>query len=720
MKKDSALWRLARRHHVETSHVDAAGRSRDASDETVMGVLRALGEPIEHPSEAQSFLDRELEHETRALLLPAVLVAWDGEIAPVVLGARDTVAVELALEDGGDGTELVRLEARGAATVLVGHGRLPHGIHELTVSSLKPWLGRVRGERPRKEPHHVKMISSPSRAPAPSPRTWGVFAPTYGLTDDCSHDGGHLGCLERFGVFAGAHGASYVATLPILAAYSRGDDPDGQAAPYSPVSRMWWNEGYLDPAKVPELALIAQTWPDWREAVGDKAATTDRSAAVRCADAAARASRLRPILPAAARLIDKVGGARRSAYTAFLAQRPGVVKYARFRAACEKSGTEWRQWPARWRAGVIEDHEIDAEAVSAHLYAQFATDAQIAATAAKVRASGAGIMLDLPVGCRGDGFDPWAYPQSFASGATIGAPPDIFFSSGQDWGFPPLHPEGERCSGYEVTSAALRHLLGHAAALRLDHAAGLARLWWIPDGMSAAEGAYVRYRPEELIALCCLEASRRGVALMGEDLGTVEASLTTRLSDHGIAGMHVAVFDLDSDDAHPMEPLSPKRGSMALVDTHDTATFAAWFTGLDILERARLQPTSSDDEHSESTRVERARRARAVSILVDRLVASHLLSSEATSDPEAVHEALCVELAQSKAGIVMLNIEDCWAELDPQNVPGTTTEHLNFCRMFQLDLPRIENDERVLATFRQMRLARPRRTDHDVSDERAR
>ncbi len=320
-----------------------------------------------------------------------------------------------------------------------------------------------------------------------------------------------------------------------------------------------------------------------------------------------------------------------------------------------------------------------------------------------MRQSGAGIMLDLPVGCRADGFDPWAYPESFTDGVTIGAPPDMFFRSGQNWGSRPLDPEGERRSGYAVTDGALRHLLRHAAALRLDHAMGLARLWWIPDGMTAAEGAYVRYRSEELIALCCLEAWRHDASLVGEDLGTVERSFTDSLGDHGIAGMHVAVFDLEAVDADPMEPLSPRPGSVALVDTHDTATFAGWFTGHDIDERTRLGLAEAG-----SAGTERRRRDASKRVLVDRLVASDLLAESDVHDARAVHEGLALELAESDAGVVILNLADCLGELEPQNIPGTTREHANFSRVLPESLDEIERDARVLETFRKMSETRPR------------
>ncbi|MHB8435130.1 MAG: 4-alpha-glucanotransferase [Acidimicrobiales bacterium] len=697
----SPLQRLAALHRVETSYLDAFGHYRAASEETLVGVLQALGEPIESAADALRILDGEtnsaLAERTK---LPVVVVAWEGDLGAVVVGpsdARQGLAVELALEDGGDTEDLVSLEVRGRYTYAIAATRLPLGIHHLAVGTRKASLSNARrpGMSGSVELDEITIISAPVRSSSVGPRAFGIFAPLYALHEGSS--GADFGSLERLGRFAAACGAAYVATLPMLSELSRAEDPEGRPSPYSPISRMWWNEAYLDLTRLPELTGCAQVD---RLTQGFLPGTAADSAP-QSIDLGRRSEAIRPLLATAATRLLESGSGRRRLFEAFLTARPEVMHYARFRAACEKSGPQPAMWPEEWKGGLISDRTVDPEAVRAHAYAQFATDEQLAAAADAMKSAGTGIMLDLPVGCRSEGFDPWAFPDSFALGATIGAPPDHFFSSGQDWGFRPLHPEGERLSGYQVTGGALRHLLVHAAALRLDHAMGLARLWWIPSGLAPSEGAYVRYRSDEMIALCCLEAWRQGACLVGEDLGTVESSLTGALTEHGIAGMHVAIFDAETEQAHPMEPLSPRSGSVALVDTHDTAPFAAWFTGWDLHQRVSLGLLDHDTAESEWSRRLRARRT-----LLDRLTASELLDEKRADDPVAVHQALATELARSDAGLVIINLEDCWGELDPQNIPGTTVEHENFCRTLALGLDEIERDAKVLRVLRSVQQAR--------------
>jgi len=669
---------LASAHGIETVYEDAFGNRREVGAETVCRLLGALGQPVGGPAEAEAILAAALDRSRRGPRpLPPVVVAWDGELPELPLGpGHGSAAVELLPESGGDPGPLVAVETRGGERVVAARERLAYGLHRL---ALDHGGARASGERA-----FVSVISAPRRPSPVRAGSWGVLLPLFALHDTDGHRG-DLTCLERAGRLFAEAGAGYVATLPLLAGLSRRDDPGGRPAPYSPLSRRWWNEGYLDATRVPELAGLLPAG-----GAGGPGPF----------DPGARAGHLRPLFESAERAIRRAGGPRLARYEAFCASRPDALSYGRFRAAIERRGPDPARWPERWRAGAIAGDEVDAGAVGAHLFAQFAMDLQIAEVAETLRRAGAGLVLDLPVGCAASGYDPVAHPGSHATGASVGAPPDRFFSEGQEWGLVPLDPEGERRSGYPVTAGALRHVLRHCAAARLDHVMGLSRLWWVPAGMGPAEGAYVRYHFEEQLALCCLEAWRHGTALIGEDLGTVEPALVAALGSHGVAGMHVAVFELD-DDAHPMEPLRPRPGAVALVDTHDTATFAGWFEGADIATRRRLGLLGAGE-----AREALASRARARGFLVDRLCASGLVDVDEAGDPVAVHAGLLGELGESEAGLVLVNPEDCWGETDPQNLPGTTTEHLNFARPFALGVSELRADEGVLRAVARLEAAR--------------
>ena len=205
---------------------------------------------------------------------------------------------------------------------------------------------------------------------------------------------------------------------------------------------------------------------------------------------------------------------------------------------------------------------------------------QVAALADKMRSGGLGLYLDLPLGVHRLGYDTWCYPDLFVSGASGGAPPDAVFTKGQDWGFPPLHPDHLRASGYQYFIAGLRSHLQRAGILRIDHVMGLHRLFWIPAGMSASSGVYVRYPADELYAVLCLESHRSRSLIVGENLGTVPARVNAAMRRHGVRGTYVVQYELQPRSDRPLAPVH--RQTVASVNTHDMPPLAAFWKGSEL------------------------------------------------------------------------------------------------------------------------------------------
>ena len=118
---------------------------------------------------------------------------------------------------------------------------------------------------------------------------------------------------------------------------------------------------------------------------------------------------------------------------------------------------------------------------------------------------------------------------------SVGAPPDAFEPGGQSWGFPPERPDAMAAEAFATFRACLAAHLRYAGLLRIDHVMGLHRLWWVPQGFAAGEGAYVRYPAEKLWATVCLEAYRHRADIVGENLGTVPDEVNAALDRHGRA-----------------------------------------------------------------------------------------------------------------------------------------------------------------------------------------
>ena len=246
-------------------------------------------------------------------------------------------------------------------------------------------------------------------------------------------------------------------------------------------------------------------------------------------------SRLRRqvLSPMAASLLGEAS-TRRDELCSFAQDHPELLAYARFRADLDtRTGGRRRRGGGHIQRGY-------------HLYAQWAAAQQLASAA-----SSTPLYADLPVGVHPDGFDPLWAPHAFVAGMHGGAPPDLFFEGGQDWSFPPLHPERMREDGYRYFIEILRRAFRHASYLRVDHVMGLQRLYWIPEGFGARHGAYVSYRAEELHALVSLEAHRAGSVVVGEDLGTVPAGVRERMTEDHMLRSWVLQFESKVDDPLP-------------------------------------------------------------------------------------------------------------------------------------------------------------------------
>jgi 4-alpha-glucanotransferase len=298
------------------------------------------------------------------------------------------------------------------------------------------------------------------------------------------------------------------------------------------------------------------------------------------------------------------------------------------------------------------------------------------------------LYLDLPLGVHAESYDTWRERALFVRAVAGGAPPDAFFSWGQNWGFPPPHPEVMREQGYRYFAACVRHLLSRARVLRVDHILGLHRLFWIPRGREAREGVYVRYPAEELYAVLCLESHRYRALVVGEDLGLVPPAIRTAMAAHGISGMYVGPFELSDDPQRGTAPVAPT--AVAGLNTHDLPPFMAWWQGLDLVDRQDLGLI--DEEAVQRERADRRRREAALVATLQRQ--GHLGSlpvppGVTLEEPEdsarrgaarSMLHAWLAQLAASPARIVLVNVEDLWLETAQQNVPGTWRERPNWRR----------------------------------------
>jgi 4-alpha-glucanotransferase len=682
----SALESLCTLVGVQTEYTGTDGARHRARPSTLVAILGALGVPVERVEDAPDALRAETAGRARRALEP-VLAQWVGERRSVRLALPATVALDdgwyqLELEDGT--VRRRRLSQIGASPVseeemdgrtlhtyqfpLDGGGaELPPGYHRLTVDARGPVADAL-------------VVVAPA-CPRPT-RGWGSFLPLHALRTDHDRGVGSYADLGRLAEWIGELGGALIGTLPLYPVFL--EDPV-DPSPYRPVTKLGLNEIYIDPTGLPELAIA----PEARHLLDSDGLRrqVERARASRFVDHGRVMATLRSVLVPMVAALYAGTSSRRSELEAFAASRPELVSYARFRSAGERLGSPWTQWSTADASMAALGTDDDIEHY--HLYVQWVAEQQLDAAAGS---GGAGLYLDIPVGVHPSGFDPWWQRHAFAFGVSGGAPPDAFFAGGQNWGFPPLHPEGLRDDDYRYLIGYLRHAFGHAEAVRVDHIMGLDRLYWLPEGSDDGDGAYVRYHHEEMRAVVALEAARSGTTVVGEDLGTVPDRVRMAMAHDGM--LRSWVFQFESSSSDPL-PVPPER-SLAAWGTHDLPRFAAYWGRTDIDDRERSGTV--DPETAAGERAERESNRLALRAALQ-LPASTTGCSSFGDDTMDLLRACLDHMAGSPALLMAVDLEDLWLEREPQNRPGTGPDVPNWRLRSAVTLEQARGDGGVVAAL---------------------
>jgi 4-alpha-glucanotransferase len=270
----------------------------------------------------------------------------------------------------------------------------------------------------------------------------------------------------------------------------------------------------------------------------------------------------------------------------------------------------WTQWPPEYQdpqsAEVLAFAKKHWRSVLYYQFAAWQTAVQLEAAQKHAVAAGLpiGLYHDLALATDRFGSDIWAHRDFFAQGCRVGSPPDDFSPQGQDWGFPPPNTLRHRQDGYQLFRESILASCRHGGALRIDHVMRFFRLYWIPDGMNATKGAYVRDNAEDLVRILALESVRNRVLIVGEDLGTVEPHIREMLAGYGILSYRLFFFERHGDGSYRL-PQEYPRQALVSSSTHDLPTLTGFWTGADI--EARRAAVVLDEQGHTSQWADRSR-----------------------------------------------------------------------------------------------------------------
>jgi 4-alpha-glucanotransferase len=679
------LYELAQAAGISPKWHDHRGELRIVSPDVLRAVLASLELSADTPEQCQESLEQIRVTEQRRV--PSLITGRSNQqlTLPVALqcalGSHDIVHLK---DDDGDVVS-VRLENDPEGKVCLPAGIGP-GYYVLEAGSIQTNLAIA--------PPHCSTV--PERTG--QPHNFGLAAQIYSLRTPGDGGIGSFSGLRDFARVCGEKGAQALAISPVHALFSADKT---RYSPYAPSSRLFLNALYVDPAAVLGSELVNQCIKD-QKIEGDLRALEQTELIDWPKAAETKLSLLRCIWDAhCAGLMAGDGDLGRD----FLKFRENggsaLEQHAIFEAIhAQQFGQSperwhWKTWPEALQhpgSSAVKQfahehrNEVGFHAFLQWLAAEGLADAQ---KAGKEAGLGVGLIADLAIGTDSGGSHAWSRQAEMLNGLSVGAPPDLINHQGQNWGLTTFSPRALMAHDYQPFIEMLRASLRYAGGLRIDHILGLRRLWIIPEGAAATDGAYLSFPQQDLLNLIALESWRHKAVIVGEDLGTVPEGFRDEISEIGILGMQVLWFE--KDHGLFVDPSRWRTNAMATTTTHDLPTVAGWWKARDIEWNRDLDRFPEGRTYEDELGERAGEREALWAALTYSGVAEGDLPNEESS-AQVVDSAIDF-VASTESPLTVIPVEDILGIEEQPNLPGTTNEHPNWRRRLPMAVPDVlEND----------------------------
>jgi 4-alpha-glucanotransferase len=639
-------------HGIELSYIDIWGNPHQTPDDVVDAILGSV-------SHQSSDSDRPL---------PSTVVIRENDDSLVLrVPPNESGSIKLEIQwEGGDLEHhwfwLPELPAVEQDARRIPLPALRLGYHHLRIYRMRDPVLEILVES--------RFIVCPTRALSFDGRAAGVAISLYGLRSSRNWGcGDFTDLLAAIDSFSRA-GCAFVALNPLHAIANR---QPYNTSPYLPQCSLYRNFLYLDVQRTGPLTLTSEEVSEIKSLRDSEFVEYERVAALK--------------LAALWRVFDAFTGSPE--FDAYVAEQGEHLQdfavYCTLDAEMHRRDPNvwlWSDWPEQYRdprsSAVSEFAREHHRTVLFYKFLQWQIDRQLAAAQAHALALGMkiGLYHDLALATDRFGTDLWAQSSFYVQGARVGSPPDDFSPNGQDWAFPPPNRDAHRDNGYALFAQSIRNNARHGGALRIDHVMRFFRLYWIPDGMPATKGAYVRDYADDLLGILALESVRGKFIVIGEDLGTVTGEVRESLAKMGILSYRLLWFQRDGA-GNFLRPDQYPSQAVASTTTHDLPTLAGFASGRDIEARhaAGLIDEESYQKQSAARQDEVAR------------LHSVLLATGFTGDPLGF-------LLSTPSSLAVVNQEDLTGETEQQNLPGSTWQYPNWRRKMKIlveDFPQIES-----------------------------
>lgn len=711
---EQLLDRAAASCGIDPGFWDIWGRYHTISSSAKKAILRAMGVDAADRESLERSLAARARRDWERLVPPATVVSETSNpqlvlrVPADLLGER--VRISIRREDGQSGDWEADLQDLPQAQSIDMDGRtwvqrrvcipmeMPLGYHDVSLQ-----LGDMTAR--------TRYIVTPDRAWTDPQlgrggRAAGIAISLYGVRSARNWGCGDFGDLPSVVDFvADELQGSFVSLNPLHAIHNR---RPYNTSPYLPNCSFYQNFLYLDIESMEEFVKCRRAL-QLRQSAGVMAEIDALRATPFVEYERISALKLRFLKLLFLQFLRewRAGSARAREFDSFREREGDLLEaFATYSALDEYLHRRnpdlwlWPDWPEPYRDPSSPETKAFRKkhwrSVMFYQFLQWQIDLQLrqAQQRARDRHLSIGLYHDLALATDRFGSDLWAHRPFYVSGCRVGSPPDDFAPAGQDWGFPPPDSDRHREDGYRLFAESIRKNCRHGGALRIDHVMRFFRLYWIPDGSDATEGAYVKERSDDFVRILALESVRNQVVVVGEDLGTVEPDVRETLARFGILSYRLFYFEKNPQNGFRRNDEYPRRALVSST-THDLPTLAGFWMGADI-EARRAAGVLDEAGYRDQMATRLIEKQKMLDVLfLQKLLPEHL-PRQAAGYPDLtgeLHNAIVGFLALTPSQLLAINQEDLTKELEQQNLPGTTWQYPNWGRKMRFTVEQLRSGE---------------------------
>ena len=222
---NNTLYELAEFIGIQTTYQNAGGTTVETKEPIILQLLNELGINIKTPDEASRIL-HQLKKKKKEQVLEPVLVFHEKRKAHFYISnQKELIKSVTCCSEAGKIINLDFVE------------------NKINLPALEYGYYRVELIFCSQKIYQALLLIKPKQFYDDKRTHTAVFTPLYSIHSEKTIGCGDITALEQFARWLQKYQVDVIATLPFFAAFY---DKESTPGPYSPLSRLFWNELYLD------------------------------------------------------------------------------------------------------------------------------------------------------------------------------------------------------------------------------------------------------------------------------------------------------------------------------------------------------------------------------------------------------------------------------------------------------------------------------------------